>query len=281
MRAQANDIMIKQIEKEESVAQPTDTDRRMAGALVARRLERYALELSAAKAEMDTFAHSISHDLRSPLTIVLGFAELLTKHSGNDLDEKGRHYLKRITAATLQIARMLDEILALSLMSRSEMRCVRFDLEALVKKVVSDLDASKGDRRVIWLVGRLAPVMADPALLRRAITSLASNALFFTRSREVARIQIGMLDVHDGDNELTFFVRDNGAGVSIKHRERMFGSIDGQNSPSPAEGSATELAHVQRIFQRHGGRMWMEAVPDGGATFYFSIPDACEETDSL
>ena len=273
--------MINQIETEKSVTQPTDAERRNAGDRLTRLMERYAVELDAAKAEMDTFAHSISHDLRSPLTVIGGFAELLTKHSGKDLDEKGRHYLKRITTAALQTARMIDEIFALSLMSRSEMRCVRVDLEALVTKVVHDLDASKGDRRVIWLVGRLGPVQADPTLLRRAIASLASNALSFTRSREVARIQIGMLDVHDGDNESTFFVRDNGACKSIKRRERIFGSFEGIHSPSPAEGSAIELAYLQRIFQRHGGRMWMEPVSDGGATFYFSLPGGCAEIGPL
>jgi light-regulated signal transduction histidine kinase (bacteriophytochrome) len=238
-------------------------------AKLASNAERLAIELSAAQFEMDTFAHSISHDLRSPLTVLNGFADLLTKHSGSILDKKGRHYLERIESSAVEIGRMLDEILAFSRMSRSEMRFVRFDLETLVKRIVHDIDATKGDRRVIWLVGHLPTIEADPNLIREAITSLASNAMKFTLSREVARIQIG---VQAGESELAFFVRDNGAGLDIKHRERQFGSFQRPHSSSESNGSAIGLAFVQRIIQRHGGRTWTEAVPDGGAIFYFSLP---------
>jgi len=272
--------MIKQIENKEPVKHSADVELRHLNARLAQRIERHAIELGAAQAEMDTFAHSISHDLRSPLTVIGGFVALLAKHSSQDLDERGLHHLERITAAILKIERMMDQILALSRMSRSEMHWVRIDLETLVNSVVHQLDASKGDRRVIWLVGRLPTVQADPTLLRRAITSLASNALIFTRSREVARIRIGVLDVQDGAGESTFFVSDNGAGVNIKHRERMFGTVQGPHPSSPFDGSAIGLAYVQRIFQRHGGRMWMEALPDGGATFYFSLPETRTEPDS-
>jgi light-regulated signal transduction histidine kinase (bacteriophytochrome) len=232
-------------------------------------IERHAIELNAAQAEMDTFAHSISHDLRSPLTVVVGFADLLAKHSNEALDTRGRHYLERITSSAIEIGRMLDEILALSRMSRSEMHIVRIDLEALVKKIVRDADALKGDHRVIWLIGRLPSIEADPILLRQAIGSLVSNALKFTKSREVARIQIG---VRGDDTELEFFVRDNGAALDIKHRERLFGSYQRPHSSSESNGSALGLAYVQRIIQRHGGRTWTEGVPDGGAVFYFSLP---------
>jgi two-component system, chemotaxis family, sensor kinase Cph1 len=178
--------------------------------------------------------------------------------------------------STLQAGRMLDDILALTRMGRSEMHPARVDLEALVNKIVREFDASKGDRRVIWIVGRLPTVTADPTLLRQAITSLISNALKFTRSREVARIQIGS---QSGDREMTLFIRDNGAGIDIKHRERMFGSFQRPQSSSEIDGSAIGLAYVQRIIQRHGGRTWTEAVPDGGATFYFSLPDECVEPE--
>jgi light-regulated signal transduction histidine kinase (bacteriophytochrome) len=240
------------------------------------RIRRHAIELSAAQAEMDILAHTISHDLRSPLTLISGFTELLTKHSAKDLDEKGRHYLERITTSTAQIGRMIDEILALSRMSRSEMHFVQIDLETLVNRVVHELDASKGDRRVVWLIGRLPAVKADPTLMRQAFTSLASNALKFTQSREVARIQIGVMD---GDHELKFFVRDNGAGLDLKHRERMFGAFQRPLSSTEMDGSGIGLAYVQRIIQRHGGRSWTEAVPDGGATFFFSLPDAGTEPE--
>lgn len=232
-------------------------------------LDRHAIELSAAQAEMDTFAHSISHDLRSPLTVITGFTDLLSKHSKETFDEKSRHYLDRISSSADEMARMLDEILALSRMSRSEMHFVGVDIETLVRKIAHDVDASKGDRRVVWLIGRLPTIEADPTLIRQAITGLMSNAFKFTKSREVARIQIGATS---DDREVAFFVRDNGAGLDIKHRERMFGSFQRPNSSSNSEGSAIGLTFVQRIIQRHGGRTWTEAVPDGGAIFHFSLP---------
>jgi light-regulated signal transduction histidine kinase (bacteriophytochrome) len=268
--------MNKTTEIDAPVARTTDEELRSTNALLMRRAERHADELIAAHSEIDTLTHTISHDLRSPLTIISGFAELLAKHSAKDLDEKGRHYLDRITTSTEQIGRIIDEILALSRLSRSEMHLVRVDLDALVGKVVHDLDAAKGDRRVTWQVGHLPVVTGDPTLLRQAITSLVSNALRFTRSREVARIQIGSVA---GDKELTLFIRDNGAGIDIKHRERMFGAIPGQEASAELNGSAIGLAYVQRIVRRHGGRTWSEAMPDGGITFNFSIPDECTEPD--
>lgn len=236
---------------------------------IVNQLERHKFELEDARVESEKLANSISHDLRSPLHIIGGFAEMLVKHSGQDLDEKGRHYLDRITAATVQIGQMLDKILAFSQMGQSEMHLVPVDLEALVRRIVHDLDAQKRDRRVVWLIGNLPTVLADPRLIGEAFERLASNALMFTRSREVARIQFG---TEGEEAELKFFVRDNGASFDIKHRETMFGTAIGECPPADSKGGTMRLAYVQRIIQRHGGRLWTEAAPNGGATFYFTLP---------
>jgi len=258
-----------QIEKDPCAPQQAVEELRRLNAGLERRIERCAAEVTAAQDEMGSLAQSICHDLRSPLHVIGGFAELLAKHSSKDLDEKGRHYLQRISTATTQIGQMITEVLALSQVSACEMHLVPTDLDLLVRKIVHELDAGKGERRVIWLIGRLPTVQADPTLLRQAILSLASNALRFTRAREVARIQIG---VRPGDGELVFFVRDNGASYDMKHRERMFNSAPRKDPPAEPSSGAIRLSHVQRIIQRHGGRLWTEAVPDGGATFYFSLP---------
>jgi chemotaxis family two-component system sensor kinase Cph1 len=239
-------------------------------ALLARQTEHHAIELDAAHAEMDELAQTVSHDLRSPLTIIGGFTDLLITHFSENLDEKGRHYLDLIKSSTENATQMLDEILAISRMSRSGIQRLEVNLKAVVDSVVQDLDATKGDRRVIWLIGSLPSVQADPTLIHQVIRSLVANALIFTRTREVARIQVG---VRDGNHEVIFFVRDNGTGVDLKHRERMFASFQHRKSSPAAEGGAVGLAHVKRIIQRHGGRMWSEAVPDGGAIFYFSLPN--------
>lgn len=261
--------MIKHSHKEEVITPDSLDDLRSMNAHLERRLEHHSVQLSAAHIEVDTLAQAISHDLRSPLQIIEGFAELLTKHSSQSLDEKGQHYLQRINTAAVQIGKMIDEILALSRMSRSEMHVVPVDLESLVRKVAHDYDAKKGERRVIWLIGRLPTVQADPTLLRKVISSLVSNALKFTRSREVARIQIG---VKGRDGEMEFFVRDNGASFSIRNRERMFDTVPERNPASELKCGALKLAFIQRIIQRHGGHMSAETVADGGATFYFSLP---------
>ena len=261
--------MIKQLERDGSAPRPAAGEFARRNAALERRIARQAEELADAREEMDTLAQSVSHDLRSPLHVIGGFVELLTRDSGKALGEKGRHYLKRISTAAEQMGHMIDEVVALSRMSLAEMHPAPTDLAPLVKKIVHDLDAQKGDRRVIWLIGRLPTVQADAVLLRQAITSLASNALRFTRAREVARIQIG---VQQGDGELVFFVRDNGASFDMRHRRMLFDPVPRQPSPCAPKGGAIRLAHVQRIIQRHGGRLWTEAVPDGGATFFFSLP---------
>ncbi len=249
-------------------APTADELRRQVTALV-HRIERDAAQLKAAEAELDLLAHWIAHDLRSPLTVMGGFAELLRKHSGASLDEKGAHYLQTIENSTVQIGQMLDDILALSRMSRSEMHLVHIDVESLARRIVSDLDATKGNRRVVWVIEKLPTVQADPTLLRQALASLASNALRFTRSCDVARIHIGF---RPGEREMVFFVRDNASGPDINHRERMFGSLHGKDSTPARKASAIGLTYVQRIIQRHGGRTWVEAAPGGGASFFFSLP---------
>jgi light-regulated signal transduction histidine kinase (bacteriophytochrome) len=245
-------------------------------AVLTRRAEHHAIELDAAHGEMDELAQTISHDLRSPLTVIGGFTDLLIAHFSKDLGEKGRHYLDLIKNSTINATQMLDEILAISRMSRTVIQRTTVDLRAVVDRVVKDLDASKGNRRVIWLIGSMPSVQADPALIQQVIKSLLANALTFTHSREVARIQVG---VEDGNHEVIIFVRDNGTGVDLKHRERMFASFQHRRSSPAAEGGAVGLTHVQRIIQRHGGRMWTEALPDGGAKFYFSLPNSATEPE--
>jgi signal transduction histidine kinase len=268
--------MTKHLEAPAQADQAQDGQLHRVNDMLARRTEQHAIELDAAHAEMDELARTISHDLRSPLTVIGGFTDLLIAHFSKNLDEKGRHYLDLIKSSTINASQMLDEIFAISRVSRSEIQRSRVDLGEMVGRAVQDLEATKGDRRVIWLVGGGFPsVQADPVLIQRVIKSLLANALIFTRAREVARIQVG---VRHGNHEVILFVRDNGSGVDLKHRERMFASFQHRKS-SAVEGGAVGLAHVQRIIQRHGGRMWTEAVPDGGAIFYFSLPNDAMEPE--
>ncbi len=238
-----------------------------------RRAERDAADLAAARAELDHLAQWISHDLRSPLHVIAGFSDLLVKKYSRELDESGVHYLNVIADSTAKVGRLLDEILALSRVSRAEMHLVHIELDDLVGKVVRDLEVSRGDRRVAWAIGGMPAVRADPTLLRQAISGMISNALRSTLKCEVAHIEVG---VRAGHRELIFFVSDNAAGPDIGQRKRLFGGVQG---PAPGEGGIG-LGHLKRIIQRHGGSAWSEAVPGGGATFLFSLPDGRDGRES-
>jgi light-regulated signal transduction histidine kinase (bacteriophytochrome) len=226
---------------------------------------RDADELRAARAELDHLAQWISHDLRSPLHVIAGFSDLLVKKYSRNLDETGAHYLQVIADSTAKVGRLLDEILALSRVGRSEMHLVPIELDDLVGRVVRDLEAVGGDRRIAWAVEKMPAVRADPTLLRQAISGMLSNALRSTQPCEAARIEVG---VRAGEGELIFYVRDNATGPGISQRERMFGAAHGTASAA----GAISLTYLKRIIQRHGGRVWAEAGPGGGATFLFSLP---------
>jgi chemotaxis family two-component system sensor kinase Cph1 len=242
---------------------------RLLNAALTRQAERDAADLSAARAELDYLAQWISHDLRSPLHVITGFSDLLVKKYSEKLDETGAHYLQVVADSTERIGQVLDEILALSRVSQSEMHLVHIELNDLVARVVRELEATKGERRIVWEIGRLPAVQADPTLLRQAIAGMLSNAVASTLSCKVARIEVG---ARAAEGEVTFFVRDNSEGLDLGHRERMFGVVRG-SAPAARGGVGTiGLAYLKRLIQRHGGRAWAEASPGGGATFLFSLP---------
>ena len=238
------------------------------------RVKERTAELQRAYHEMEAFSYSISHDLRAPLIRVDGFVHLLEDHTALATDEKGRHYLKTISDAATQMGRMIDDLLGFSLMNRAEIHKVRFKLEKVLQDVLEDLQAEVKDRVIVWKIGDFPRVCGDPALLRQAVFNLVSNALKYTRGRAEARIEIG---ARIADREMIFFVRDNGAGFDMKFADKLFGVFQRLHAASEFEGTGIGLANVRRIIARHGGRTWAEGIVDGGATFYFSLPDEDEE----
>lgn len=231
--------------------------------------------LASVQNEMDTFAYTISHDLRAPLIHIGGFVDLLLEHAGPKLDEQSRHYLQRIAESTYQMGRMVDDVLALSRLSRAEMHLIRLEVKDLIKEVMNDVRALTENRRIRWEIGELPSVVADPTLLRLALFHLVSNALRFTRRR--AEAVIAITGEHRGQ-ETIFTIRDNGIGFDPKQQAKLFGVFQRLHSANESDGTGTGLAQVQRIMQRHGGRAWGEGVPDKGATFHLAIPDGGPET---
>jgi light-regulated signal transduction histidine kinase (bacteriophytochrome) len=165
--------------------------------------------------------------------------------------------------------RLIQDLLTFSRMGRNEMLNTRVDMENLVEKVRNDLRPEMAGRKVVWELGRLPEVDGDPVLLRQVLTNLLSNALKYSRPRRTAQIQIGC---NAGDDEHTFFVKDNGVGFDPQYANKLFGVFQRLHTARDFEGTGIGLAIVRRIAARHGGKTWAESKVGEGATFYFTIP---------
>ncbi len=227
------------------------------------------VELEAANKELESFSYSVSHDLRSPLRGIDGFSRTLAEDYASQLDERGRNYLQRIRAATQRMGQLIDDLLELARLTRSEMRRVPLDLSALARSVADELRQTQPERAVELLIAPDLRASADPTLLRVVLLNLLGNAWKFTGKQPRARIEVGTV-VHDG--QPVFFVRDDGAGFDMTYADKLFGPFQRLHGQREFEGTGVGLATVNRIIHRHGGRVWGESQPGQGATFYFTLP---------
>jgi PAS domain S-box-containing protein len=232
-------------------------------------LKNRADQLEVANKELEAFSYSVSHDLRAPLRHVDGFVDMLTRHAGEKLDERGRRYLDIIANSAKQMGTLIDELLIFSRMSRIEMRYTKVEMNSLINEAVDAMKMDTKDRRINWKIGSLPEVEADAALIRQVWVNLIANAVKYTRPRDPAEIEIGCTDTRD---EYVFFIRDNGVGFDMQYADKLFGVFQRLHRADEFEGTGIGLANVQRIVARHGGRTWAEGRIDAGATFFFSLP---------
>lgn len=234
-----------------------------------RRVAERTAELSEANRELESFSYSVSHDLRAPLRHITGFAQLLERRVGSQLDEVSREHLKTISDAAKEGGKLVDDLLAFSRMGRASMSKRDVSLAQLIAEVQRELAPECRDRRIVWRIGPLPEVHADPALLRLALTNLLANAVKYTRTRAEAEITI---EAHDAHGETQVSIRDNGVGFDMQYVDKLFGVFQRLHSTTQFEGTGIGLANVRRIVNRHGGRVWAEGRLDEGATFHFTLP---------
>lgn len=225
-------------------------------------------QLEEAVKELEAFTYTVSHDLRAPLRSLNGFVRILLEDYGSRLDDEGRRVCNIIAGSARQMGRLIDDLLALSRVGRSEMVILSVNMTILVKNLYMELTTEKQREEIGFSVGRLPKVTADPTLIRQVWLNLLDNAIKFTSKTPSPRIRVEGRRCGD---EIVFSVSDNGVGFDMQFKDKLFGVFQRLHSVKEFEGTGVGLAIVERIVRRHGGRVWAEGAVNGGATFYFSL----------
>jgi signal transduction histidine kinase len=244
-----------------------NSDLEQARSELEKRVELRTRELAASNKELEAFSYSVSHDLRAPLRAIDGFSKALLDHSVANLDEKGRHYLQRVRAGTRRMSDLIDDMLGLARISRKDLARQRIDLSAIAGRVAAELAGRHSGHPVQVVVEPGLTATGDSGLVEVLLENLMGNAWKFSSRKEDPRVQVGRMN---GEGRV-FYVRDNGAGFDMAYADKLFGAFQRLHSDSEFEGTGIGLATVQRIVNRHGGRVWAEGEPGKGASFYFTL----------
>ncbi len=237
-------------------------------------IQKYTAKLENANKELETFAYSVSHDLRTPLRAIDGFSRILLEDYPDKLDDEGKRVLSVICENTKRMGRLIDDILSFSRMGRIEMSVAEIDMEQLARSVVNELTPTVQNRDVNIQIDSLPSARGDKAMFREVFINLIANAIKFTRPRTIAHIEMGG---RSKNNENVYFVRDNGVGFDMNYQNKLFGVFQRLHGQDEFEGTGIGLAIVKQVVDRHGGRVWAEGKVDKGATIYFTLPIKKEE----
>jgi PAS domain S-box-containing protein len=239
-------------------------------------LEQSNAQLEASNKELEAFSYSVSHDLRAPLRAIDGFSRILLDDYAANMPGDAQHFLKNVRANAQQMGRLVDGLLNFSRLSRVPIATQLVDPVPMVRKVLDDLFESCDGRQIEFAVGDLPSCRAEPMLLKLIWTNLISNAIKYTRGKDPASIEIGALGGQSLTAYETYFVKDNGVGFDMRYIDKMFGVFQRLHRAEDYEGTGVGLAIVQRIINRHGGRVWAEGCPNRGATFFFTLEGATD-----
>jgi signal transduction histidine kinase len=242
---------------------------RMTNAKLERGILERTAELEAANRELEAFAYSVSHDLRSPLLVIITSAEMLIEDFGQQIQADAQQIARNIMMGAERMTQLINDLLRLSHLGRQALVKSSVDVAALVREVLAELQGEQGERHIDIRVGDLPDCTGDHALLKQVFTNLLSNAFKFTRGRETPVIEIVCQRQANGN---IYCVRDNGAGFDMQQATELFGAFQRFHSAHQFEGTGVGLSIVHRIIQRHGGRVWADSKPEKGASFYFSLP---------
>jgi len=232
------------------------------------RVKDRTAELEASNRELEAFSYSVSHDLRAPLSVLIGFAELLRLKNEAQLDEIGQKYLRRIHESAFRMSELMNDLIRLAKVSRQGPTREKVPLRSLVDEVVAELESQNEKRKIEWRIGALPVVECDHGLMKQVLANLISNAVKYTRPREIAVIEIGETIM---GGERTLFVRDNGVGFDMKNANKLFVPFQRLHRHEEFEGTGIGLATVQRIVEKHKGRVWVESKVGVGSTFFFTL----------
>jgi light-regulated signal transduction histidine kinase (bacteriophytochrome) len=234
-----------------------------------RRVADRTRELALSNRELESFSYSLSHDLRAPLQAIDGFSRALLSHHAAQLDAQGRHYLERITGNTRRMGQLIDDLLSLASVTRTEVKMQPLNLADEAERIVERLRQGEPGRKVEVEIDPYISCRGDPGLLAVVLENLLQNAWKFTARTPDARIRVGHKTSVQG--EKVVFVADNGAGFDMAYSSKLFTAFQRLHPASEFEGTGIGLATVHRIITRHGGRVWAESSPGRGAAFQFTL----------
>ena len=232
-------------------------------------LKQERQNLETAIKELESFSYSVSHDLRTPLRALDGFANILLEDYAPILDDEGKRLLNVIITNANKMGYLIDDLLAFSRLSRVEMKSTGINMQEMAASVFAEIATDKEKASIDIRFQAIPNANGDPALMRQVWINFINNAIKFTNQKQERIIEIGY---STEDNENAYFIKDNGAGFNMAYSNKLFAVFQRLHSPNEFQGTGIGLSIIQRIIQRHGGRVWAEGKVDEGATFYFSLP---------